>query len=503
MRSRGNLHCPAMNAHQRSPARLNHLIEGASGAPQPLRIKIALLVSLACALTPASSTWLQSALSTATAYCLLRSNWSRETNPLNVCFFIATLQLILAPMLAYEVGTKYQRYAMAVARPEYFATIAPCIAALGIGLAWPLRDSRRNVSRAPLQTIPNNSSLIATTLALAGAAATAAYLHLGIPASLRFPFYLAMQLSGVAAAYALSMPPGAQSRRRVLALALLPLAYRAIKSAMFHDVLLWAALLAPFALRRAPTPRQILFGGATLALAVFTLQGIKAEYRGSTHPKSSQALMEEVRDFWTEEDRLTSSDFLYGLLTRTNQGWIVSRVIHHVPRFEPHANGETITAALGDFAPRFLSPKKRSLSGLEMFEQFTGFQLADETSMGVSPIGEFYANFGRNGAAIASLLFGFMLRLAVVLWLRFAPTSHGIYWVPLLTLQAIKAETHFGIVANHLLKGAAFALIVIGVLQVAGFRFAQPVRDLSTNRRSTSLTDGQEERRSPTCKSPL
>ncbi|MFM7923058.1 MAG: hypothetical protein ACKPJJ_22790, partial [Planctomycetaceae bacterium] len=88
------------------------------------------------------------------------------------------------------------------------------------------------------------------------------------------------------------------------------------------------------------------------------------------------------------------------------------------------------------------------------------------TSRGISPLGEAYANFGTLGGALTMMgfgaFFGFLFKLTLRLLVR-RPTFF--FWLPLIFYQAMKAETEFGVVLNQLAKG--------GMVAVAGYYFMQ------------------------------
>ena len=94
-------------------------------------------------------------------------------------------------------------------------------------------------------------------------------------------------------------------------------------------------------------------------------------------------------------------------IDRINQGWIVARIMRYTPNYEPFAGGETIiTGIRASLIPRFLDPDKPKAGGRENFTRFTGKLISDNTSMGLSPLGEAYANFGINGGSCLDINFG-------------------------------------------------------------------------------------------------
>ena len=147
------------------------------------------------------------------------------------------------------------------------------------------------------------------------------------------------------------------------------------------------------------------------------------------------------------------------VIARLNQGWIISAVIRNVPKSEDYANGETLVDALfGAFVPRFLAPDKVKAGGQVNFRRFTGMNIADSTSMAISPLGEAYANFGPRGGVLLIFGFGALFSLLYSFCLRYVVKHPAfLFWIPLIFYQAIKAETEFATVLNQLSKGAVVA----------------------------------------------
>jgi hypothetical protein len=133
-----------------------------------------------------------------------------------------------------------------------------------------------------------------------------------------------------------------------------------------------------------------------------------------------------------------------------------------VPEEEPYAEGETIKdAVISAFMPRVLFPDKKQAGGRENFRRFTGLLISDETSMGISPLGEAYANFGPFGGILLMGATGAMFAGTFYLTLLYVVRRPAFFfWLPLLFYQSIKAETEYLVVLNQLAKGAivAFAM---------------------------------------------
>ena len=237
------------------------------------------------------------------------------------------------------------------------------------------------------------------------------------------------------------------------------LLFRAIQSTMFHDFILWTAFFYMFwALQFKPSRQKIV---ATLLIGAFsltTLQTMKYAYRQQVWNGYSGSKIELFTGLVVDAILLDGADqeLLDGELNkvRLNQGWIISAILDEMPQRTDFLKGETITDALSAAVlPRFLNPNKTKAGGQENFRRFTGLELGEGTSMGISIIGEAYGNYGKNGGVVFMGIWGLFLS---VFWnMVFKKTATNIVllaFLPLLFLQVIKAETELVVVLNHLIK---------------------------------------------------
>ena len=249
--------------------------------------------------------------------------------------------------------------------------------------------------------------------------------------------------------------------KQIFYIALLFLLYRSIQSTMFHDFILWTAFFYMFwALKYKPSRQQILLTLVVGALSLTTLQSIKSAYRLKIWDGYSGSKIELFSSLFVDAVFLddTNADQLAGDENniRLNQGWIISAILDEMPQRTDFLKGETITDALSAAVlPRFLNPNKTKAGGQENFRRFTGLELGEGTSMGISIIGEAYGNYGKNGGVIFMGIWGLFLS---VFWnMVFKKTATNIVllaFLPLLFLQVIKAETELVVVLNHLIKAS-------------------------------------------------
>lgn len=385
---------------------------------------------------------------------------------MQLCALLAVLQWTVGALFAYRTDLVEGRYAMYVGEDLYYSYALPGTCAFVLGLL----AVGSSVRQRPLLRFANRDHFPAMGFALNFIAISARIIAPGVPSSLMFAVHVLTQLGYVGGIYFLfSRSP----YRWPLFLASYVTLFRvAAAGGYFHDAILWIMLVFSYAygLKRRDAGQKA-FMLIVAGLCLFTLQGIKQDYRKSGQ-KDSALLVDQMAGFWTSSDNWTSRDMLANVITRLNQGWIISAVLNHVPAKEPFCNGETVKdAVVASLLPRVLFPNKKMSGGQDGFMRFTGLDIDKKsTSMAISPLGEAYANYGRAGGIFTMLVFGLSFSTLYALLLRYAvrhPTF--LFWVPLVFYQGIKAETEFLTVMNQIVKGSIVAFALHAALDLAFF----------------------------------
>jgi len=373
---------------------------------------------------------------------------------LEITATIAALQWLVGPVIGYNFGALLDRYEMYVPSDEYYSFAIPgtCfyLAALRF---FPddfdqrgfLKNARNNVYflRGAFLVIVSFCAQFAGNFA---------------PGGLAFFFFLITQLRYIGAIYLLySNHP---LRYILVIVSLGTLVMQSAESAMFHDLIIWVSLLACYwyhTVNWTPSKKAMLF--VVGFSCVFLIQIIKTDYRYRVWSGQQTSIVDVFYEKVFVKQELFHPDSLRLAGMRINQGWIISAVMLNVPLAEPHAKGDTIKeAAISSIMPRFIYQDKKEAGGQENFRRFTGLALEDSTSMGISILGEAYANFATFGGTIFMFLWGItyasFYRICVYIS-RKSPTF--IFWIPLIFYQAIKAETELVVVLNQLMKGSVVA----------------------------------------------
>jgi hypothetical protein len=298
----------------------------------------------------------------------------------------------------------------------------------------------------------------------------------GIESSLAFVFYLFSMLKYVGPIYIYFSD--LRLRKQAFIISILAFLGQAILQGMFGQFIMYMALaIIIIALQyNLKFISKLTVFAVSLFLTVVA-QSVKGTYRsitwrgmdfkGLSLQNSSRfeifgtLFLQRLTDY----DDLFDDRELFGLYTRMNQGYLISRAMNYVPRVEPYANGETILRSVGAIlVPRFLWPDKPEAGGRENLARFVGIKRRLNYSMNIGPYGEAYGNFGPYYGVLfifvyglfLSLIFGGVLKNSI----RF-PTLP--IWSPLLFFSTLTVETDILSTLNSFVKSAIFVLLLFWI----------------------------------------
>ena len=373
---------------------------------------------------------------------------------LQITAIIAVLQWLIGPVLYFMTGLTTGRYYMYVSETEYFTFAIPGTAAFCIGLYLFGSTIRQKLVLDELDRryffdfgVLLNITAFAATLVAERA-----------PGGLAFFFHLCSQLKYVGAIYFLLS--GHRYRYILAAASCMTLFTSSAAAGRFHDLIIWMTLISTywFAQFRFNLQSKLFLIGAA-GFLVFIIQVIKQDYREKMSRGVPTSVPDEMWLIISGQRNLIENDILSLATVRLNQGWIISAVMKNVPENEPFADGETIVDAFeSSLLPRFLAPDKKMAGGRENFRRFTGLPIGEGTSMGISPLGEAYANFDVEGGIVFMLVYGLFFS-GFFRMVASSTVKHPdfIFWLPLIFYQGIKAETEVVVVLNQLVKGMIVA----------------------------------------------
>ncbi|TWT96288.1 hypothetical protein [Neorhodopirellula pilleata] len=403
---------------------------------------------------------------------------------LEMASLIAVIQLIVAPLLMYVAFNEHYRYRMYVPEDVYFALAIPAVCLFILGTEWKYRIG---LAYPNMKFAHHNNSRPGLILVALGI--TASFASRYAPGQLGFLFYLLSQFRYVGAIYLYFSDY--RYRWPVIAFACSALYVTASRYGMFHEILLWFSMATSYIFLQKPRSLQQKLGYlAVLFAAVSIIQLVKSQYRSEIQSGAQSSLFVTTVGVITSQEDAFGRDWQESMVIRLNQGWLVSKVMDTVPSKVAFANGETLfDAALASVLPRVLNPRKATASGRDNVNKYTGLALSRGTSMGLGPLGEGYANFGVAGALVVMFLFGSGLNLIYRFLCQASfKNSFFLFSIPVVFLQAIKMETEFLTIFNHLTKSS---LVICGMyflwvsrsplFPTAGVRSLERLRPVSTD----------------------
>lgn len=377
------------------------------------------------------------------------------------------LQWIIAPWLAAEYPSRMVVYHMTLSIDQYLRYAVPATIALWVGLHLP---ATRTLSTT--WALPETEPLSKPVRRILDAAIVIglivdAYSEY-VPPALAFLGYLIASFRFVGAlGWMITKTPG--WKIRVLGVLLYFVATQSAGGGMFYLVVHWGGyflLVYAFMKRWRMKMAMALMAGI---MGLGLLQTVKPTFRTSLIEERPSGPVEAFTRLtslmWerVSQGQVVDPDADTGdTLVRFNQGWIISRIMTHVPAEEPYAMGQTLAdAAIFTIVPRFLFPSKREGASTELFFRFTGIKLPPNTRMGLGVIGEFYANFGLLGGVLATFFYGCLMG-TILLFFANRAQKNPLWWAvaPAILLPCVEPGFNVEDVSNHIVKGAVvFAII--------------------------------------------
>ncbi len=373
---------------------------------------------------------------------------------LELMLLLAGLQWIIGPLIEYTSPSLHYKYYMYVPQQTYMAFIAPAYAIFVSVVLFGIRNYKTLlVPITDLKTFKKYGIAVFLVGVFFDLIASR------LPGTLGF---FAFIVANFKFAGALILFFSEDPRlKKIFYGSLVYLFVSALQHALFHDLILWTVFFYMFwALKYKPSVRTIALTLLVGALSLTTLQTIKAAYRLQVWNGYDGNKLELFAGLVVDAVLLHGANAgeLDGELNtvRLNQGWIISAIMDEIPDRVAFLHGETIREAVSaSILPRFLNPNKKKAGGQENFRKFTGLNIGDNTSMGISIIGEAYGNYGPSKGLVFMGFWGFFL---VIFWrylLKKTPkNSMLLAFIPIIFLQAVKAETELVVVLNHLVKSS-------------------------------------------------
>lgn len=388
-------------------------------------------------------------LSVGFVFYIFTKELGRTLPILELMLLVAGLQWIVGPYIEYLNPSFHYKYYMYVDENEYMGFVVPAYIVFGSIILNNLKRSEK--LNLPLDYLSKYSS-IGIYFVVFGFFADFALGSLGF-----FGFLLA-NFKYVGALILYYSPD--KTLRKVFYVIIILLLFRALSNAMFHDFILWSVFFFMFwAFRYKPTFKSKLLIFVVAIFLATSLQSVKNAYRskvwqGYTGSKIELFAVLMYDNLMGNNSELIKDTKNVNNNVRLNQGWIISAVMKQIPESTPFFDGSTIVNAIqSSLVPRVLDPNKSEAGGRENFKKFTGLDINQNTSMGISIIGEAYGNFGFFGGIIFMAVWAwFVMKIWYFLLLKSRSYILILAFFPLIFLQVVKAETELVVVLNHLIK---------------------------------------------------
>jgi hypothetical protein len=395
---------------------------------------------------------------------------------LDIIIVSAILSCLVMPIIGYHYFSSENALAvlwqknMVVTSNVYFDFMVPATIALILGLKMPVFftkkiDSDHLLYRARLINYVGKMKWEGLILVVIGILAT--LLQSFVPSSLSHAFFLMNYMLFIGVFYCVfsDFP----LKKLVLWSSFAVLILRSILQGMFGELLFMAVMASILLLLGKKT--KFISKIAILMLAsivILIVQMVKPEYRKKIWYKNDNAesevsiFIDLVNEKFDQPEVLFKNEAVwFGIYARFNQGLYIGLVQRAVPNKYPYANGETINESIiGAIVPRLLWPDKQTAGGVYNFKRFLGFNLVGY-SIGLSPYGEAWGNYGRTGGIIFMFFFGLMFNFIFAWILKIAVgTPSLILWLPLIFFYAVKIETDVFSMVNSLFKACMFTFIM-------------------------------------------
>ncbi len=405
---------------------------------------------------------------------------------------IAAAQWIVGAKIGYNIGKVHYKYYMYVEEEVYMSFVVPGVILFYLGLK--LLKNKLDLDGITASIARNRSLVLkhAKVILWIGLGSFFLSRSLRIP-QIAFILYLANSLMYIAVAHYMYLYP--KQKFKIFFTTLVFMLVLSLQSGFFHDLIILASFLSFFLFYAHTSYIRKLSLISIGFISLYTIQLVKGEYRAIIWESRGEVSVFSAfysvleKEFFPEPSFNTinlnkneEEEEQSNINTRLNQGWIISKVMENVPKNQPYLHGETVVEAIeSSILPRFLFPNKKGAEqALINFRKISGIDLNKGTSMGLSVIAEFYANYGVLGAWIAMLLYGLILALIIkfILVILGSNSPLILLWFVLFFFQVVKAETELIKITNHLFKAILFFISLRFLLSMLNINLFPKEQDL-------------------------
>lgn len=263
-----------------------------------------------------------------------------------------------------------------------------------------------------------------------------------------------------------------KNKVKIIILVYLIFSIQIIKGTIFYELIIWSMFFYIFYSYKKNYPRLKNFIFFISAFAIlFILQVVKTQVRDFVTKNSESKTLNVFLDITSSQmsngaNIFFVDNYIKGFVGRLNTGWVITKIMDHMPSREPFSNGEKLFSdILSSFIPRVLYPNKRTIAGKEyneLFEKYTGRHLRDGTTVNIGMLGDMYINFGMFGGIVAMFFIG--LLISKFYSLLYNKGGQYIFLIPLIFFNVIRMNELF-VILNSTIKVIFIIYITLYVLK--------------------------------------
>ena len=363
------------------------------------------------------------------------------------------INYLVAPAITYNLQEYEVQYGMKLLSDQYFELAIPGFLCLTLGMyIFKTKIFVVDFTKVNASSLLNEKFLVQITLI--GILLSLANTY--VEGELNFVFYLFSLIRFVSAFALFSLK---RKNWIWVGLILILELIKGFLQGMYHDALMWVVFFTLFFVYSyRPNFRLKLIGAIGLATLILFVQAIKFSYREEVWQGNQEASLEIVYNVGSKQANsnvLIGTDNLRSTLNRGNQAWIFASTVENMDKnknFQGLTNvNKYLEAAL---LPRFLAPNKIKSGDKEIFNEFSGHFINENTSMGLGVFADGYIAYGAWGVYIFGFTLGLVFSLTFKLverWTKVSP-FYVLLLLPLLN-YAVRPDCELQTTINHLFKG--------------------------------------------------
>jgi hypothetical protein len=363
------------------------------------------------------------------------------------------INYLVAPAITYNLPDDDIQYGMKLVSDQYFELAIPGFLCLTMGMfIFKTKIFIVDFTKVNASSSVNEKFLVQITII----GILGSILNPFIQGELNFIFYLFSLVRFVGAFALFSLK---SKNWHWVALVLILELIKAFLGGMYHDALMWLVFFALFFVYSYKPPFQVkLLGLIGLATLILFVQAIKSVYRDEVWRGNEQASLETVYDVGSKQANsgvITRTDNLLSTLNRGNQAWILASTVENMDMNKNYQGLTNVNKYLeAALLPRFLAPNKIKSGDKEIFNEFSGHLINENTSMGLGIFADGYIAYGAWGVYIFGFVLGLIFSLTFKLverWTKVSP-FYVLLLLPLLN-YAVRPDCELQTTINHLFKG--------------------------------------------------